>query len=61
LPAPSAYPLRRLNINLYDADCREMERLYGRGWSEKVRALVREHVKARRKYFYEPEGGTLDG
>lgn len=45
MPAPSDSPLRRINLNLYEADALGMERRYGRGWTEQVRNLVRKHME----------------
>lgn len=40
-------PLHKTNINLYAADVEDMKRLYGYGWSEVVRKLVRYHIDGR--------------
>lgn len=37
-------PLHKTNINLYSTDVEDMKKLYGYGWSEVVRNLVRSHV-----------------
>ena len=46
MPPRSPEPLRRTTLNLFEEDCRLMERRYGHGWSERVRDLVRNHVSA---------------
>lgn len=40
MPAKADEPLRKVTLNLYEADCEAFEAFYGRGWSEQVRALV---------------------
>lgn len=45
---PDTY--RKTTLNLWAYDVREMERLYGRGWSEKVRDLVHEHLKSKQTH-----------
>ena len=37
--------LRKVTLNLYVRDIADMERLYGRGWTEVVRNLVRARLK----------------
>lgn len=47
MPRPAAErPLRKVTLNLFDEDCTVMERSYGRGWSEIVRSLLEDHVRA---------------
>lgn len=38
-------PLHRTNINLFASDVLDLKRLYGWGWTEKVRELVHAHLK----------------
>ncbi len=45
MPPRSPEPLRRVTLNLFDADCDAMERRYGHGWSERVREMVRHHLR----------------
>jgi hypothetical protein len=45
MPPRSPEPLRRVTLNLFDRDCDAMERRYGHGWSERVREMVRQHLK----------------
>lgn len=37
-------PLHKTNINLYQRDVEDMKRVYGWGWSEVIRNLVRKHM-----------------
>lgn len=39
-PAHVDAPLRKVTMNLYEADCAFLEKHIGRGWSEHVRTLV---------------------
>jgi len=45
MPIHPDNPLRKITLNLYEADCDEMKRRYGRGWSEQVRQLVHRHLR----------------
>jgi len=45
MPPRSPEPLRKILLNLFEADCAWMERYYGHGWTEKVREMVRTHRK----------------
>lgn len=49
MPAPSTKPLEKCTLNLFAADCDAMRKLYGRGWTERVRALVEQHCKDRKQ------------
>jgi len=44
MPPRSAEQLRKVTLNLFEADCVAMERQHGHGWSEVVRALVRSEI-----------------
>lgn len=48
MPAPFDEPLHRTTVMLFANDAAEMEAIYGRGWTEVIRNLVREHVKDKR-------------
>lgn len=50
-------PLHKTNINLYVRDVEDMKALYGYGWSEIVRNLVRQHLNLKAKSFNEVHGG----
>ena len=45
MPAPLDEPITPCKINLYSLDKSWLERRYGRGWTEQVRAWVREKIK----------------
>ena len=44
MPQRADDPLRRVTLNLYEADITEMERIYGHGWSTVVRDLLHSHI-----------------
>ncbi len=44
MPVRSDDPLRKVTLNLYDADVLALESYYGHGWSEQVRQVVHQHV-----------------
>lgn len=48
--APLGAPTRRVTIVLYADDCAQLERRFGRGWTEQVRRLVRIDCKSWRKH-----------
>lgn len=37
-------PLRKITLNLQASDIPILERVYGRGWTERIRWMVHEHV-----------------
>jgi hypothetical protein len=39
------FPVRKVAINLYESDCKSLERKFGRGWTGKVRDLVHRYVR----------------
>jgi hypothetical protein len=41
MPTPADAPLRKVTLNLYEADCQIFERVYGHGWSTEIREAVR--------------------
>lgn len=41
MPNKSDEPLRKVTLNLFEEDCKVMAQRYGRGWTERVRDLVR--------------------
>lgn len=43
-PKPDS-PLRKITLNLYDADCAFLESYHGHGWSEQVRQVVHSYVQ----------------
>lgn len=48
MPKRPNEPLRKITINIFDSDARALETIYGWGWSEQIRNLIREHIKAHR-------------
>jgi hypothetical protein len=47
MPVRSDDPLRRVTLNLYEADCAWLEQHYGRGWTERVRQHIHMEVQKR--------------
>jgi len=47
MPTKSDDPLRRVTLNLYEADCLWLEQNYGRGWTERVRQHIHAEVTER--------------
>lgn len=47
MPAKSDDPLRRVTLNLYEADCQWMEKYYGHGWTERIRQHIHNEVVKR--------------
>lgn len=45
MPAPLPKPARRVTLYLFEADCQQFERRYGRGWTEQVRLLVEKNCR----------------
>lgn len=45
MPAPLARRARRVTLYLFEDDCQQFERRYGRGWTEQVRLLVEKNCK----------------
>jgi hypothetical protein len=50
MPVKSDDPLRRVTLNLYEADCVWLEQTYGRGWTERVRQHIHNEVLNRQHY-----------
>lgn len=50
MPARSDDPLRRVTLNLYEADCQWLERTYGHGWTERVRQHIHSEVIKRQAF-----------
>lgn len=54
MPTPADAPLRKVTLNLYEADCARMEQAYGHGWTTVVRDWVNQHAQgAKRKLVLE--------
>lgn len=47
MPVRSDDPLRRVTLNLYEADCEWLEKTYGHGWTERVRQHIHNEVVKR--------------
>lgn len=45
MPARSDDPLRRVTLNLYEADCIAMERWHGQGWTTRIREIIHNRVE----------------
>jgi hypothetical protein len=62
MPIHPDSPLKKITLNLYEADVAEMEHRYGRGWSEQVRRLVNQHLKNKEtaESFLRKQGYDLD-
>ena len=44
MPARSDDPLRRVTLNLYEADCKRMEAIHGQGWTTIIRQIVHNFI-----------------
>ena len=47
MPVRSDDPLRRVTLNLFEADCRWLEHHYGHGWTERIRQHIHAEVMKR--------------
>jgi hypothetical protein len=47
MPIRSDEPLRKVTLNLYEADCQWLEANYGYGWTERVRQHIHSEVAIR--------------
>lgn len=61
MPVRSDEPLRKVTLNLYEADCVWFEHEYGHGWTERLRQHVHNEVQARKPKgkVYRPTLGDL--
>ena len=59
MPAPLSKPSRKVQITLYESDCKQLEHRYGRGWTEQVRLLVERNCKE--YLLYKRQMETADG
>lgn len=48
MPVKSDDPLRKVTLNLYEADCQWFEKEYGHGWTERLRQHLHNEVLSRR-------------
>jgi hypothetical protein len=60
MPVRADEPLRKVTLNLYEADCQWMEREYGRGWTERLRQHLHSEVNQRRSPTMRRLLGDLD-
>lgn len=44
MPPKSSIPLQKVTLNLNAHDVSDLERYYGRGWTEHVRQWVHQHT-----------------
>jgi len=44
MPIRPDAPLKKVTLNLFEADVLAMSTYYGHGWTEQVRALVHAHI-----------------
>jgi hypothetical protein len=42
--------LRKVTLNLFDEDCRKLERWYGHGWTAEVRKRINDFVLEREQF-----------
>ena len=49
MPVRADSPLRKVTLNLYEADCQWLEREYGHGWTERVRQHIHNEVTMRKR------------
>ena len=50
MPPPADRPLRKVTLNLFADDVAQLERRYGRGWTEQVRRVVEENCDRYRHF-----------
>jgi hypothetical protein len=49
MPTPTLdEPTTKITLNIYTADYKEVKRIYGQGWSTRLREMVRDHLRIRR-------------
>lgn len=49
MPRASDEPLRKVTLNLYEADCAYLEKAYGHGWSQRAREIINDFCKEKRR------------
>jgi hypothetical protein len=59
MPVRADEPLRKVTLNLYEADCLWMEREYGHGWTERLRQHLQNLVHERKHPIGRPSRRTL--
>jgi hypothetical protein len=49
MPTPTiGEPIHKVTLNIYAADYHELKRLYGDGWSVRVREIIRDRLRIQR-------------
>jgi len=49
MPTPTLHePITKITVNIFTADYEELKRIYGQGWSVRLRDMVRDHLRIRR-------------
>lgn len=59
MPVRADDVLRKVTLNLYEADCVWLEREYGHGWTERVRQHIHNEVQKRNHPFIATKRPTL--
>lgn len=55
MPARSDDPLRRVTLNLYEADCLVFEQFLGQGWTTYIRDTMHKHAQHMKSPITGPE------
>lgn len=53
MPRPADEPLRRVTLNLFEADCQWLEKEYGPGWTTRIRQHIHSLVTDRQDLLRE--------
>ena len=49
MPTPTLdEPTTKITVNIFTTDYKELKRIYGQGWSTRLREMVRDHLRIRR-------------
>lgn len=59
MPVRSDEPLRKVTLNLYEADCTFLASYLGHGWSEQIRTLVHAYAQGLQEPKYHALQQTL--
>lgn len=54
MPVRPDAPLRKVTLNLYEADCQKMALIHGQGWSTAIREMVHVHCNRQTDTAYNP-------
>lgn len=55
MPTPAGDPLRKVTLNLYEEDCLDAEKLFGRGWTTELRSIWHEFIYSRTHKGFNPK------